>query len=52
MGDFMDMMGNISNNVCSIIGILRRQNDDDDDFVFKARNPRIDPQEYNFEEQE
>ena len=31
----MDMMGNIYDNVRSILGILQRQNDDND-FVLKA----------------
>lgn len=44
MGDLMDIIGNISDNVCSILGILLRKNLDDD-FVFKSHNSRIVPHE-------
>ena len=44
MGDFIDMMGNISNNVQTILSILRRRNLVDE-FVFKACSPRIVSQE-------
>ena len=40
MSDFMDVMGNISDNVQSILCILRRWKLEDE-FFFKARSPWI-----------
>ena len=44
MGEFMDMIRNISDNVWSIPGIFRRQKLEDE-FVFKAHRPWIVLQE-------